>query len=559
MNRIAALAALFLIAGVASARQEEKKLSGSELIDSIVRAKWESQEIKPVSKADDAEWLRRVCLDAMGRIPSPEMTSEFLASKAADKRAKLLDEILNSDEYATYWAEYWTGTFLGYDLTPQYEVSYYGMLKSMREVVKKTAKLDEIAKALITPEGKTSENGLGWYLVREQMSAGQDAPLALAGKYSKVFLGIQIQCAQCHDHPFDKWTQEDMYGMGGFFTKVRASRVDPNDLKQGFEIATRPFGRPQPGMGLRGAREGDLTIPGQKEAVKTKFLATAKGPQKDEDKRAAFARILTSKETAQFARAAVNRYWGHFFGVGIVDPIDEFTEKNKAWSPELLDRVGADFAAHAYDVKWLIKSIALSEAYQLTAKSKKGDRDQTKAFARARTRPLSPEQLIHSTVRAMGMESAYGDGEATGGPDMMGPGKDDKDKKDDRPLRRLQGLKERRALLDAVRQFRFNFGDDEGADKTEFQGTIPQALLMMNSELVAAGLSTKGQTRIAQILKDHKTPAERVTAIYLAVLSRPPSDAERAKYARYAATKGDEGYVDVMWTLLNSSEFLLNH
>ncbi len=557
MIRFAPIVAIAALAGLASARQDETKagLSGSALIDSIVRAKWESAEVKPLSRCDDAEFLRRVSLDLVGRIPKPEMAAEFLASKASDKREKLVDQLIAGDEYAAYWAEYWTGTFLGYDDAPQYEIAYYSMLKSMRELVAKTARYDEFATALLTVDGKTTENGLIFYWVRTQMSAGRDMPMALTGKFSRVFLGMQIDCAQCHDHPFDKWTQEDFYGMAGFFSKVNTRQIEPMNPRAGYQLiiptAARPPEGMEKGMGLKGLMSGDLTIPGQKEPTKTHFLGTDKGPDKKEERRAAFARLLTAKDNAQFGRAAVNRYWGHFFGKGVVDPIDDFSAKNTPWSAELLDKMGADFVAHGTDIKWLVKAIVLSDVYQLTSKAKKSDRDVLKAFAQSRMRALSPEQIMHSVVRALGLEAAY-----AGDIDLkdMGPGE-----MKGKGMAELKAMREKRQLLDAIRQFRFNFGDDEGADHTEFQGTIPQALLMMNSDIVAKGLQVKGETRLAQILKDHARPGDRVAAIFLAVLSRRATEGEIAKFAAFAARRGDEGYGDVMWTLLNSSEFLLNH
>jgi hypothetical protein len=281
----------------------------------------------------------------------------------------------------------------------------------------------------------------------------------------------------------------------------------------------------------------DLVIPDSKGGpVRASFLETGKGVVRGTPRRAQFAQYMTSKENLQFARMAVNRLWAHFFGSGIVNPPDDFSGKNKPTHPELLDELARDFIAHGFDTHYLIRSIAMSEAYGLTSRSKERLAAQEKYFALSRVRALSPEQILRSIFQAVGPGRA--------GLPRPPEGQDFR----------------RRGLYMLAAQFRYAFGDDEGGEITDFTGSIPSALLMMNSDLVGRGTSTRLEGTLSEVLRRSPAAEERIRSLFLLALSRPPSPGELERWKLgIGDPKATAGYEDLFWTLLNSSEFLFNH
>jgi hypothetical protein len=594
---LAVLAVSLASAGMAQDTATEAKATGSALIDQHLKLKWDEAGLKPAKRADDAEWMRRVSLDLVGVIPSHEEAEKFLADRNSNKREKFIDMLLKEEAYAEHWADVWSGILVGFDNERRDVSDRNEEHKDLREIFHKNMPYDEFARKVITVSGAvfdrgqarlTPENmkelpqevGLASYITHQQRVAGKDFALAMAGKVTRVFMGVQIQCAQCHDHPFDKWTQEEFYGMAGFFTGLAAENrnyvppedkgKDKKDLKK-VEIRynlVHDRGDSLSGVGRDGkkgagngqmmmAEDGrDLAIPNAKGGpVKTAFLETGKGVEPGVRRRETFAKYVTSKDNAQFAKMAVNRYWAHFFGVGIVNPCDDFNGRNKPSHPELLNDLARDFADHGYNVQWLIKVMTMSQAYNLTsaAKGKERDPQALKMLALARVRPLTPEQILRSVYEAtnlgegpVGRRMGFGKGGKTA-PKGAPPGAAGEDPRE-------------RMIMQAVGQFRYAFGDDEGAEVGEFAGTIPSALLMMNSQLLSNGTSANRMNGFGELLAKHPNPADRIRVIFLSVLSRYPTSAESSRWsAHMGKAGGDKGYEDLIWTLLNTSEFLFNH
>jgi hypothetical protein len=269
-----------------------------------------------------------------------------------------------------------------------------------------------------------------------------------------------------------------------------------------------------------------------------------------EARRITFAKYLTSKDNLQFAKMAVNRMWAHFFGGGIVNPVDDFNAKNKASHPELLEALAKEFVAQGFDNHWLIRAIANSAAYQQTSKvaGKERDLSAEKYFAVARTRALSPEQILRSFLE--GTDAMQGPGARM----IQARARDPKNA----PTARMT---QERQLFGLLTQFRSNFGDDEGNEVVDFAGTIPSALLMMNSPLVGGATSAQRFSALGELLAKHPTPEARIRAIYVSVLTRPPTAKELSRWKAHAAKSPNAptAYEDLMWTLVNTSEFLFNH
>ncbi len=547
--RTAAIALIF--AATTFAQDTTDRLAGRDLINREVKAKLADVGLKAGARASDSEFLRRAYLDIVGSVPPLEHVERFLADKADDKRARVVDALLASGAYADNWSWIWANALVAGGDDQRADAAVIQVSRELKDHFAKGATMDQFATTLITATGKFErrqggggpmggmmddkvEDGEGLSLLYFGWSrtAGRDFPMHLANKWSRLFLGMQISCAQCHDHPFDKWTQEDFYGMAAFFTQVNVRPLVKDGQRQpyGYEIVDRPNPR----------MRGGLQIPDTKKSVSPQYLDTKEKPAAGKNMRDEFARLLTAKTNAQFARGVVNRYWGYLFGRGLVNPVDDFNGRNKPSHPELLEGLAASFTEKGFDVKWLIREICMSDAYQTSSRAKERTADQEKYYAIAAIRPLTPEQIMNSVIVA-GM-------------------------KDPSSVDRLQRFQ-------ALREFRFTFADDEGAALVEFDGTIPAALLMMNSQIVSrvTGAAMGGfrqrpgapkrpdGTRVQEIWNERKTDEERVRAVYLAALSRPPSGPELARGMKFVRARGEDGLEDVMWTLLNSSEFLFNH
>jgi hypothetical protein len=559
-----ALACILPISETPSLECQEKPPgpTGTALVDSILRNRWKGAKVAPAGRADDLEYLRRVSLDLLGEIPSLEEAEQFHADTHPDKRAALVESLLKSPRYAIHWGDIWGGILLGLDHDPTELVLFFKARAQLIEMFEKNLPYDEFARTIITAKGAIypipgtkkeagtrtlpPEEGLTAYLYKLFQNNLKDLPLAMAGRLTRAFMGIQIQCAQCHDHPFDRWTQEEFYGMASFFTELTPKLLpipEPGPVEPGkkkpplfyFEFEDKPRvpqakpGAPGPGM--------DLTIPESKKGpTHPSFLGNRKGATPGTLRRLQFARYMTDRDNLQFARMCVNRYWAHFFGTGIVNPPDDFCEKNKPSLPALLDALAREFIEHGYDVHWLIRTLTASEAYNHTSRAASRDDQAEKLFALPRIRALTPEQILGSLLRATSLEEG-------------------KAPSDDRHQEQ-----KRRILFGLVAQFRYAFGDDEDAERVEFAGTLPSALLLMNGPFMGQGTNARTGQNLARILAERHSPQERIRALYLTTLSRLPSPRETERWLPFVeGARGNAGYEDLFWTLLNTSEFLFNH
>lgn len=517
--------------------QKTRVGSATDLINTMIADKWKERNITPAPPSDDAEFLRRITLDLAGTVPSADEVIAFIKGKDAQKRQKKIDELIASDGFVEHWTDYWSAKLLGRKLKGQYREGKEAFETWLSKSIESNKPYNQLVTELLAAEGRNDENGAANYMLI-QLALGDRSPEFIAGNVTRTFLGVRVQCAQCHNHPYEKWTREDFYGMTAFFTRVGARPIREDmmdDAKDKGDDKKKKVQQAPKYFELMERRIGEARIPGQVKAIPPLFLT---GEKLDDSKRAnrreEFAKLMTKPQNPYFARAIVNRMWSIFMGRGIVDPIDDFRESNPPTHPELLDALAKDFVAHGYDMKYLIRSIVASRPYQLSSKFPKGTEDSRAFFAQASLKSLSPEQLFYAFMQVSGVEDII------------------------KKRARGQYAQAKERMIQGIA---FLFENDEMEETTDFEGTISQALLLMNGQLTTEGTRVSAENRLSGIIKKTKNPGERIEWIFLTVLSRPPSDAEKARYLEYVkVSKGaDAAYQDLYWVLLNSTEFIFNH
>jgi len=498
-------------------------------IDRLLAAKWAEANVSPAPLSDDAEFLRRVSLDLIGKIPTASEARDFLDDPRPDKRTKLVDRLLESPAYLVHATEIWRSLLLPEaDVDAQVRFLAPTFDAWLRKQVAENVPYDKMVRTILTMdlgsrgrrvptrlEARAEPTPMAFYVGK----GGK--PENLAGGTARVFLGIRLECAQCHNHPFARWTRDEFWGFASFFAGV--TRAGPEDAAGRVrEIAGRY----------------ELAIPGTDRVAHATFLDGAKPalPQAARSKtgpRTLLATWITAAENPYFARAAVNRVWARFFGTGIVEPVDDMGEENPPAQPELLDELARAFRQQHYDLKFLIRALTSTRAYGLTSAVGRSELSSPSLFAAMPVRGLSPGQLFETLARATGYHSRE---------DQPGFGIAD-------------GARARFLDLFARRDER----------PIEAQTSILQALALMNGVITANATHLQGGETLGAIAEAPylDTPA-RIEAIYLAALTRRPRPDELAMLAPYVERGGSTGnpgeaLADVFWALLNSPEFALNH
>lgn len=504
------------------------------VIDRMTREAWEAAGIKPSPIAPDSEFLRRAYLDLIGRIPSVDEAGAFLGSKDPEKRLKLIAELLDDPDYPKHMATLWRVALVG--RRRQDRMVDRGALETwLRKQFAENRPWNEVAHDLITAQGSNKDNGAVNFTLAhlgDRTPDGSFSAVNLTSSTTRVLLGQQIQCTQCHDHPSNDWKQGDFWGINAFFKGVRTEDVQRTDAT-GAEVYDHTELRDEPSDAYSTYEKRNAIVG----IAFPTFLDGRKISQgTDVDRRKALAAFVTGPDNLQFARACVNRVWAQLMGRGIVHPVDDFGDHNDASLPELLNRLAEDFRASGYDTRALIGWIARSRPYQLSSMVGKGNEKDETLFSHMQLKPMTPEQLFDSLLVATAAHKAGGDAE--------------------RDRRRNEWLS----------QFVFAFGNDDGEEGT-FQGTIPQALMMMNGELMTRATggeagSFLARLRDAALSRRNGAPeAYMVNRIYLAALARFPSQAELRRAQGFLTSSPDTLNVleDLFWALLNSNEFILNH
>lgn len=506
-------------------------------LDRYIEKQWEASKTAPAPLATDAEFMRRVYLDITGRIPHSGAVRKFLDSKDPDKRRKLVEDLLEGPLYETHFTNTWRAVMLPHSNDQQVQALAPQMEAWLRRRIRANVPYDQMVRDLLTanigngqmtrgPVNPVDPNAQAFY------QANENKPENLAAASSRLFLGIKLECAQCHNHPFAKWTREQFWEFASFYASLAPQQ--PQRGQPGQPMA-------QPGRELR-----ELKIPNTEKIVKAKFL-DGKEPDWKEDSmsRVVLADWMTSAENPYFARAMANRLWGHFFGIGIIDPVDDLGEDNPPSHPEMLDELGKAFADARFDAKFLIKAITATRAYQTTSEVTDKSQEDPRQFARMALKGLSPEQLFDSLTVATGYKE-----------------------QDSGRLARAGRFDNGSARSEFLTKFT-NFSDR----RTEYQTSILQALLLMNGRFVAdadtVDLANEKAFGTLTAIYDSPLPSLATTkgklnALYLATLAREMRPEEESRLVRYVDKGGPSGdskkaLADVFWALLNSSEFILNH
>lgn len=490
-------------------------LEVSKLIDQEINKKLKEAKLIPSPQADDAEFLRRAYLDITGVIPSASKTREFLESKEPNKRAKLIDELIDSKGFGNRLGDIWANLMYPQDsdnrLTPKAPIREW-MAKSFNE----GKHWDVMTWELITATGEAEKVPEVTYIMANK---GVDK---LTDSVGKLFLGVQIQCAQCHNHPFTHWKQTEYWGLAQFFYKV-----DIQAARNGNQVANIT-----PGVSElnRPGRSRNNPLPESAKNVPAKLLGaeTVKMPP-TEPYRPVLATWMTRPDNPFLAKAMVNRLWWQYFGRGLVNPVDDMSDENTPSHPELLAALTKEFVKSGFDVKHMVRCLTNSEAYQRTSKPNESNKDDNELYSHQNIKVLTGEQLYDSLVSITGGDN-------------------------DRPMAKgaVRGLPN--SPRDRFAQF---FLGTDNALPTDYEAGIPQALRLMNGPM----LSQQRMVSASQRIVGKKTsPSEVVDALYLATLNRHPSDEEMKKVTTFLSKANDtrSAYADILWTLLNTAEFTLN-
>jgi hypothetical protein len=504
-------------------------------IDRHIAKRWAERKVEPAPIADDAEFLRRVYLDIAGRIPSVEEARSFLEDKRPDRRARLVERLLGGRRYVVHYTNVWRALLL-----PEAGNNFQVRLQQgtfeawLKKQVAQNAGYDAMVRELLTARidgvggnplaaltGFTQPGPLTYYLAKEFK------PENLAAGTARVFLGVSVECAQCHNHPFADWKKDQFWGFAAFFSGIQSQRL------MDFLVPSRDD-----------TDKHEISMPGTEKVIQAKFLDGSQPQWKSgAGAREALADWITSPTNPYFSRAAVNRLWAYFFGTGLVEPVDEMVGANSTAShPELLDLLAKEFAAHKFDIKFLIRTITATRAYQLTSAATDKSQDDPTLFARMPLRALKPEQLFDSVALATGYRDSGGGDDLISG--LLGGNRS------------------------ARTEFLTRFASSERP--VEAQTSILHALSLMNGKVTAAATTVaKSETLAAVADAPFLSTAERVEALYLATLSRKPDTKETDRAVRFVqdavkkANGKKEAYsnalADVFWALLNSPEFVLNH
>ncbi|MFO0909510.1 MAG: DUF1549 and DUF1553 domain-containing protein [Isosphaeraceae bacterium] len=465
----------------------------------------------------DEIFLRRVYLDIIGLPPTLPEFERFMSSTAPDKRARLVDELLERKEFAELWVNKWA-ELLQIRSVINGIVNYKAMFLYYNWLVEKLSKntpMDEMVQELLGANGGTFKNpATNFY-------QGTTDTLALTENVAQVFMGMRIQCAQCHNHPFDRWTQNDYYGFAAFFSQI--GRKQSDDYRE--TIVFNSGG-------------GEVTHPVGGVVMKPKFLGGDTPDVAGKDRRILLAKWLASPQNPWFATTFANRVWAHFMGVGIVEPVDDVRVSNPASNPELLEELGKRFTASKYSLKQLVRDICNSRTYQRSTQRNPSNELDERNFAHALIRRIKAENLL----------------------DAISTVTETRDKFQGLPLgSRAVQIADGGSSTYFLTTFGRATRETVCSCEVKMEPTLSQALHLLNGDTVNAKIQQGGL--IPKLIASKKYPEERIMDLYVRCLARRPTREELDKLAPLIGEGSNQAQAlgDIFWALLNSREFLFNH
>lgn len=554
-------------------------------IDAAIDARLALEAVEPAPVADDATFLRRVWLDVAGTVPGRDEAASFLDADAPD-RAILVDRLLDDERFARHWGRFLLELLTGgrraiLDEEFNGRVLYDWLVERLRE----GDGWNEITSALLQGRGQADQSGPANFLLRYRVR-----PAAMAATVGRAFLGVSIECAQCHDHPYDDWTQEQFWGVAAFFARTKLFYVEEADMA-GVTDVRRGRLRMPPGGDENSVEDEDEEEEEEENEdddedenlgplVRPRFL-DGTVPSRREKLRASLARLVVSPEASPtFARAFVNRVWARLLGRGLIDPVDDVRALDAASHPELLDGLTARFIASGYDIRKLVREIVLSRAYQRRARPT--DEVDPELFAAATVRPLSVDQLFQSVVTGTGFhldedgtphvfddegrEEDEEDEERARSEAMKRPGREGGSMMG-RPGEPEEGILERDDDWDEDDEGPESYYEDPRWWEDELPaeifpsgaGTLRRSLAAMNGE--ASHHIVESAARFFMRLEGKPVGPRHLERTYLALLARRPSAEEQAELGRLIERRDGRrsALEDIIWAVLNSAEFRTNH
>jgi hypothetical protein len=494
----------------------------AQAVDDLLQSKWQQINISPAEPATDEEYLRRLYLDLVGRIPTVGETRQFLEDTSVDRRQQLVDKLLQSRNCATHFAGIWRRMLIpeGSDL------SRFGGFQAFEEWLadhfQKNTPYDQLVRELLLAEGRISESGPLLFYAALKMN-----PEEIAAQTSRTFLGTKLECAQCHDHPFDATiSQKDFWGLAAVFARISRPRGEMTAIS--------------PVLQVHDASRGEVMLP-DTETIIPPQLPFSREPIFDEangpSRRLQFVDWLTSRENEYFAKSTVNRLWSQLFGRGLVEPVDDMRAPNAAICPELLDLLAEQFVLADFDLHWLMRCLASTEAYGLSSRSKDSSSARTLHFAQMNLKPFSAEQL-YDCINVVAGTPMGKNGNAQ-----------------ESTLVRI-GDSRREAFIELFHA--------PGMQSIDYQAGIPQALTLMHGEVVHSATEINRSGVLQSLMAPFFTDEQRLETLFLATLSRLPTAVEKEQALNQlppgaAPADRNEWLSDVLWALLNSAEFTMNH
>lgn len=494
---------------------------------------------KLAKQADDETFLRRATMDLIGQPPTPAQITAFVLDASPDKRTKMVDKLLDKSEFGQNWGRYWRDVIMYRRSEDRAQIAGPALTDYLTEQFNKNIPWDQIARSFITASGDIRENGATGVIAAQFGQAAE-----VTAEVSRIFMGIEIQCANCHNHPTDRWKRTQFHELAAFFPRLSMRPVNKDAGQRSFEVVgnDRPrLVQPKNANIPRGEAEHymvDLKNPTAKGTLMQPvfFLTGQKLPlgTPDAERRSTIAKWITSKQDPWFAKAFVNRIWAELVGEGFYEPVDDIGPDRECTAPKTLEYLADQFASHNYDVKWVYRTIMATDAYQRDSRSRHLPGEAP--FAANCPQRLRGDELFSSLMAAIGLDDArigrLGGGGGAGA--------------------RYQP-RDLRGVFNAV------FGYDPSVRRDEVVGSIPQALVLMNSPQIARAIDGRREaTALGELLAKTNDNEAVATELYLRCLAREPKPAELKTCLDHVKETGNraEAFEDVLWALVNSTEFL---